>query len=470
MRALATVQRGRQESNIWQSLWIKKVSTAGLLRHRRIFMGLLNFYHVVIPLVKLHADEPTLAARGDVDDELDLPPLVDRQWAVASVVGDGLRPAGLHHRVTDADQLGALVAVALQPRGQRARAVGWRAAARVAQQRHGGHHGRQAGVLVHLVPERRVRVAEVVLARLVQAVPVAVLRHPRREAAARVRQVGSGQAHDLGALAGGGNARAGGVGRHGHGGGVADVLVDEAAVQVLVRLVRAQLGPAQLAHHVVVGAIPPRRQALQFLHQILGALDVGAGRVPDQQPRGVHARVDARHGRGALARALVVGEGVGRLAERAVHGARLGLLAEHGVQLVVRVHVPAQLLDVGLAVVLARRPPFLVLQHVHVPLVDDHAPVTGLLAVRALVEHDVLVALAGHAVALAVHRRAVDADVEALLEPLAFPVSRERARFSFAVQNPASAGDADDVEDRRQAEQGARPRRRRRRRGSHAGH
>lgn len=75
-----------------------------------------------------------------------------------------------------------------------------------------------------------------------------------------------GEPHDLGALAGRGDAGAGGVRRDGHGGSVAHLLVHEAAVALLIRLVRALLGPAQLAHHIVVGTVTPRRQALQLLH------------------------------------------------------------------------------------------------------------------------------------------------------------------------------------------------------------
>lgn len=144
-------------------------------------------------------------ARGDVDDELGLPPLAVTAAAdggarrasgargAAGVVGGGRRRAGLLHRVAHALQLGALVAVALQPGGQRTRAVRRRAAAGMPQQSHRGHDVAQVGILVHLVAERRVGVAEVVLARLVQAVPVSVLRHPRREVAARARQVRCGE-------------------------------------------------------------------------------------------------------------------------------------------------------------------------------------------------------------------------------------------------------------------------------------
>lgn len=95
----------------------------------------------------------------------------------------------LLHRVAHAQQLAALVPVALQTRRQGAGAVRGRGLRAGAHERHGRHHGRQVGVLAHLVPEGRVGVAEVVLARLVQAVPVFVGGDPGRELAPRVRQV-----------------------------------------------------------------------------------------------------------------------------------------------------------------------------------------------------------------------------------------------------------------------------------------
>lgn len=407
-------------------------------------MGLLDLNNVVVTFVEHHANEATLTSGGDVHDHLGVPPLVAAAAAAAAraavaaaavgaggVRGPGLLRPGLLHRVADALHLGPLVAVALEAGRQRAGAVRGQSGA-LPHQRHGGHH-REVGVLAHVVAEGRVGVAEVVLARLVQAVPVPVLHHPGRELAARVADVGSRELHDFGAVGGRRDAEAGRVRRDGHPRRrVAGVLVvDEAAVPVLVGLVRAQVGPVQFAHHVVVGAVPPRCQALELLDQVLGALHVGAGRVADQQPRVVHAGVHPGHGGHAVARALVVGEGVRRVAEGTADGPRLGLLPEHGVQRVVRVDVPADVLHVRLPVGRLAGPRFLVLQHVNVPLVDNHADVAvAPVSVGVLLHDDVLVSLVGHAVALADHAGAVDGDrVGAELEPLALPLLRERAPF-----------------------------------------
>lgn len=195
-------------------------------------------------------------------------------------------------------------------------------------------------------------------------------------------------------------------------------VVHEAAIAILVC---GGCLVIQLAHQVASAALFPCCQADQLLHCGLGAGDVGAGLVAQQQARLVGAGVEPGDGAAALAGAAAVRERERRPAERARRRLHVRLRAEHGVQRRVARDRVAQRRQRGARVAVR----LFVLENILVLLMDHHASV----AVVPLVLGEELVSVALDALSLGLDVRGVERDEvrHARLEPPARPLLGELA-------------------------------------------